>query len=168
MLPIAMLSGHHRYILIAYNRQKLLLLCTVASAIAAVLLGFALVPLYRGQGAAWALAMIAIFLNFALVYYCVRRFVVEVPVVRQLAAPLLTLAVSAVAYTALVQWNSWLALICGSAVYAAGLLWFSGRQLASVVRTIATSRRGYDARQMNSTETQPRTIWSSRSSRGFC
>jgi O-antigen/teichoic acid export membrane protein len=137
MLPIAMLSGHHRYILIAYNRQKLLLLCTVISAAAAVILGFALVPFYRGQGAAWAL-VIAIFINFVLVYFCVRRCVVEVPVFRQLAAPLVTLAVSALVYAALVQWNPWAAIACGSAVYAAGLAWFSGRQLASFVRTIAT------------------------------
>jgi len=136
MLPVAMLSGHHRYILIAYNRQKLLLLCTVISAVAAVVLGFALVPLYRGQGAAWAL-LIAIVINFALVYFCVRWWVVEVPVLQQLSAPLITLAVSTVVYAALAGWNGWVAITCGSLVYAAGVGWFSGRQLASFVRTIA-------------------------------
>jgi hypothetical protein len=104
--------------------------------VAAVVLGFALVPLYRGQGAAWAL-LIAIVINFALVYFCVRRWVVEVPVLQQLSAPLITLAVSTVVYAALAGWNGWVAITCGSLVYAAGVGWFSGRQLASFVRTIA-------------------------------
>ena len=50
MLPVAMLSGHHRYILIAYNYQKRLSICTGWSALASVVLGFALVPcLWRAR-----------------------------------------------------------------------------------------------------------------------
>src|SRR5262249_50275158 len=50
MLPVAMLSGHHRYILIAYNQQRRLLTCTACAAAAAVLLGFLLCPHYGGIG----------------------------------------------------------------------------------------------------------------------
>ena len=67
MLPIAMLSGHHRYILLAYGHQRRLLRCTGISAAVAVLLGFTFVPwFFRGDGAAWAL-LSANLVNFILV-----------------------------------------------------------------------------------------------------
>jgi O-antigen/teichoic acid export membrane protein len=135
MLPIAMLSGHHRYILIAYNCQKRLLRCTAISAAAAVLFGFALVPVFGGPGAAWAL-LIANLINFLLVYAAVRQLVVEVPVYRQLLMPLATLAVSAVLYLALAPWNVWIALALGCAVYVAGLYWTDGRRFVSFLRTV--------------------------------
>ena len=141
MLPVAMLSGHHRYILIAYNHQKTLLRCTAYSAAVAVLLGFALVPFYRGPGAAWAL-LIALLLNLALVYISVRRLVVEVPVHRQLAAPLTALAVSVILYLVLARWNVGVALAASAAVYMAGLVRSDGRRLASFLLTIVRKPSG--------------------------
>lgn len=136
MLPVAMLSGHHRFALIAYNQQNRLLTCTVISAVAAVVLGFGLVPLYGGRGAAWALLLANTF-NFVLVYFAVRKVIVEVPVWRQLAAPLYVLAASAVCYLLLLaKWNVWISLAGASAVYLAGLAWSDGRRLAAFVRTI--------------------------------
>jgi O-antigen/teichoic acid export membrane protein len=135
MLPVAMLSGHHRYILIAYNRQGQLLACTALSAAAAVVLGFALVPLYGGPGAACAL-VIALVINFGLVYVAVQKLVVEVPVHRELARPLVALAVSLALGLALAKWSFWGAVGGASAVYVAGLLWSDGRQLAAFLRTI--------------------------------
>ena len=141
MLPVAMLSGHHRYILIAYNHQKTLLRCTAYSAAVAVLLGFALVPFYRGPGAAWAL-LIALLLNLALVYISVRRLVVEVPVHRQLAAPLTALAVSVILYLVLARWNVGVALAASAAVYMTGLVRSDGRRLASFLLTIVRKPSG--------------------------
>ena len=135
MLPIAMLSGHHRYILIAYNRQKLLLLCTSIAAAIAVLLAFALIPWRRDVGAAWAL-LIANVVNFALVYYSVRQSVVEVPVHRQVAAPLAALALAGACFLAVAKWNVWYAAAAATAVYMGGLIWFDGAKLVSFVRTI--------------------------------
>jgi O-antigen/teichoic acid export membrane protein len=135
MLPVAMLSGHHRYILVAYNEQKRLLYCTAASAVAAVALSFALVPLYKGQGAAFAL-LIANVINLILVYITVQKRIVRVPVGRQLMAPLMALAVAAVFYAALVEWNYWAALAVGSVVYLLGLAWSDGRELLTFVQTI--------------------------------
>jgi len=136
MLPVAMLSGHHRYILIAYNHQKRLLYCTALSAAAAVLLGFMLVPIYRGPGAAWAL-LISNLINFGLVYFSVRQLVAEVPVHRQLMVPLFALAISMIFYLAVARWNLFIALTGGGAFYAAGLVCSDGRQLAEFLRTIA-------------------------------
>jgi O-antigen/teichoic acid export membrane protein len=141
ILPVAMLSGHHRFILIGYSRQGWLLGCGAISAAAAVLLGLALEPSYGGPGAACAL-LIATCLNFALVYVTVRRLVVSVPVGRQLAAPLAALAVSAAFYGALARWNIPMALAGGSAAYVAGLTWSDGPQLAAFLRTVVSKPAG--------------------------
>jgi O-antigen/teichoic acid export membrane protein len=136
MLPIAMLSGHHRFILIAYSHQKRLMSCTVISAGIAVILSFALIPLFQGRGAAWAL-IIANIVNLLLVYFSVRQLVVEVPVCRELAKPVFALAVSAVVFLLLAKWNIWIALTSGSAVYVTVLVWSDGAQLVAFVRTMA-------------------------------
>jgi O-antigen/teichoic acid export membrane protein len=135
MLPIAMLSGHHRFILIAYKRQRDLLRCSVISAVSAVVLGGALIPRFGGPGAAWALLM-AIAINFVLVYLAVRRWVVEVPVHRQLARPIAALVVAALVYFALLERSEWLAVAGGCTIYGAGLLWSDGRRLASFLKAL--------------------------------
>jgi O-antigen/teichoic acid export membrane protein len=135
MLPMAMLSGHHRYILIAYNCQKRLLYCTALSAAATVIFGFALVPVFRGPGAAWTI-LISTAINFVLVYISVRRLVIEIPVHRQLAMPLLALVISTIFYLALAKWNVWIALLGAFALYVACLARSDGPQLAEFLRTI--------------------------------
>jgi O-antigen/teichoic acid export membrane protein len=137
MLPIAMLSGHHRYILIAYKRQKQLLYCTATSAMVAVLFGLALVPLFRGRGAAWAL-LIANIVNFVLVYRSVSKLVMEVPIHKQLLAPLASLGAAAVVYAFCMNWNVWGAVAAGAVTYGSGLLWTDGSRVASFVRLMAS------------------------------
>jgi O-antigen/teichoic acid export membrane protein len=131
-----MLSGHYRFTLIAYRLQNRLLRCTVISAIVATGLGFALVPLYGGIGAAWAL-LIANAVNFLLVWNAVRILVVVIPLRSQLAAPLGALLLSGIVYFALAGKNLPLALIGAVAVYLAALLWFDGRRLFSFIRSLS-------------------------------
>jgi O-antigen/teichoic acid export membrane protein len=140
MLPVAMLSGHHRYILIAYKQQGRLLWCTSLSAAAAVILGLILVPRYDGPGAAWAL-LIANTINFALVYVSAKRLVVEVPVHRQLVAPLISLGFSAAVFLTLVRTNYWLALAAACALYLASFAWIGGRRLTSMLRMARETAR---------------------------
>lgn len=140
MLPIAMLSGHYRYTLIAYRLQNKLLHCTAVSAVVAVALGFALVPLYGGTGAAWAL-LIANAVNFVLVWIAVRRQVTPIPIGSHLLAPGGALAVSGVVYVALAARNELLALPAAIAIYLAALLFFDGRLLISFLRSLAPSMR---------------------------
>jgi O-antigen/teichoic acid export membrane protein len=135
MLPVAMLSGHHRYILIAYNHQKRLFLCTALAAAAAVVFGLILVPLYGGPGAAWAL-LIAITVNFALAYISVRQLVFEVPVHRQMAGPLAALGVAAVLYGLLRSWNTGFAIAAASAVYVGFLLYADGAGLLAFLQVV--------------------------------
>jgi O-antigen/teichoic acid export membrane protein len=136
MLPVTMISGHHRYALIAYNRQGWLFVCTALSAAAAVLLGFALEPAYGGTGAACAL-LIASGLNLALVYVAVERLVVRMPVFRPLASPLAALALSIALYAALARWNIWVALPGGCAAYLAVWGTLEAAQLTTLLRAIS-------------------------------
>lgn len=140
MLPVAMLSGHHRYILIAYKQQARLLWCTSLSAAAAVILGLILVPRYDGPGAAWAI-LIANTINFALVYISVKRLVVEVPVHRQMVAPLISLGFSAAVFFTLLRTNYWLALAAACTIYLASFAWIGGRRLTSMLRMATENAR---------------------------
>jgi O-antigen/teichoic acid export membrane protein len=139
VLPVAMLSGHHRYILVAYNHQKWLLIFTSVAAAVAVLLAFALIPLYRGLGAAWAL-LIANIVNFALVYFAVRKLVVEVPVHRQLYAPLAALGLASLCLLALSRWSLAAAVCAAGAVYVGVFLKSDGPRLALFLRSIGSGK----------------------------
>lgn len=139
MLPVAMLSGHHRYTLIAYGRQQQLLNATIVSAAVAVALGFALVPAYGGIGAAWAL-LIANVVNFALVYVAVRNRIATIPIVSPLAAPLGALVVSAGVYLALARWDVRLAIVAATAVYMAALAYVDGARILLFLRAMIAPR----------------------------
>jgi PST family polysaccharide transporter len=142
MLPIAMLSGHHRFILLAYNRQTRLLGCMIASAVAAVVSGLVLTPLYGGRGAACAL-LIANALNLVLVYFSVRKLIVTVPLWPQLKVPLAALGSGALIFFALVRWNLFVALAAGSLWYLAVLLWKDGSSLLTYLQShVRGSRNG--------------------------
>lgn len=136
MLPIAMLSGHYRYTLIAYRLQKRLLRCTIAGAAVAVALGFALVPFYGGIGAACALVT-ANFVNFVMVRNAVRQHVMLIPLRSHLIGPLGALLGSAAIYFVLSKWNLSVALSGAITVYLSALLCFDGRRLFSFARSLA-------------------------------
>ena len=135
MLPIAMLSGHHRYILVAYNCQVRLLGCMVASAAAAVVSGLILTPLYGGSGAACAL-LIANALNLILVYFSVRKLIVDVPIWPQMRVPLAALLSAALIFFALQRWNLFAALAAASLWYLAVLIWKDGPSLLAFLRSL--------------------------------
>jgi O-antigen/teichoic acid export membrane protein len=135
MLPIAMLSGHHRFILLAYNHQTRLLGCMVASAVAAVVSGLILTPLYGGSGAACAL-LIANALNLILVYFSVRKLIVKVPLWPQIRVPLAALFSGAFLFFALERWNLFGALAAGSLWYLAVLAWKDGSSLLTFVQSV--------------------------------
>jgi O-antigen/teichoic acid export membrane protein len=141
MLPVAMLSGHYRYALLAYNLQDKLLYCTVASAILAIALGFLLVPLFGANGAAWAL-LAANVANFALVYEMVRRRIAAMPFHAHLYAPAVTAVGAAALFVALESAAGvWLAGAVAGGAYLGVALLFQGREAMALVRGL-TTRRG--------------------------
>jgi PST family polysaccharide transporter len=143
MLPVAMLSGHHRYILIAYNHQNWLLRCTSIAAAVAVVLAFALVPWYKDFGAAWAL-LIANVVNFALAYFWVGKLVVKVPVHRQLAMPLAALGLAILCFLGLARWNVRIAGSVAAAVYAACFIRSDGARLIRFLRAVLRGEAASD------------------------
>jgi O-antigen/teichoic acid export membrane protein len=135
ILPVAMLSGHYRYTLIAYNLQNRLLYCTAVSAAIAVGAGAVLVPLFGATGAAFAL-LIANVSIFALVHSSVRRLVVEVPFAGYLVRPVVGLAVGTAVLFLLARWNIWIAGTAGAAGYISVLALSQGRHFVSLARTV--------------------------------
>jgi O-antigen/teichoic acid export membrane protein len=148
MLPIAMLSGHHRFILLAYNHQVRLLGCMVASAVAAVVSGLVLTPLYGGSGAACAL-LIANGLNLVLVYFSVRKHVVRVPLWPQIRVPLAALASGALIFFAIRPRNLFLGFAVASLWYLGVLAWKDGSALLTFLQSLFR-RAGHGRPQENS------------------
>jgi O-antigen/teichoic acid export membrane protein len=133
MLPIAMMSGHYRYILIGFNLQRRLFQCTAASAVAAIALGLLLAPRFGASGGAWALVA-ANAVNFALVHAAVRREVLPIPFWGELVRPAFALITGISIFLLARQWNSvWLAAAAGSLAYIAVLALSLGRQALNLI-----------------------------------
>jgi O-antigen/teichoic acid export membrane protein len=142
ILPVAMLSGHYRYTLIAYGLQTQLLYCTAVAAAAAVLLGLTLTPILGATGAALAL-LFANVLNFALVYRSVRKHVVRIRIRRQIPYPAMAMILSAVTFYRLNGYlNVWLTYAISVTVFAAVMVVLQRRQLITLFRMIAAKRQG--------------------------
>ena len=137
MIPIALLSGHYRYTLIAYNLQRLEFGCTAAAAIMAAGLGLLLIPAQGAVGAALAL-LVANVGNLALAFYCVQRRVTRVSFHVQLILPLAATTIAVAVFFGLVKFNPWLAagaaalayLVIPVALYRRRIsaLWLTGPQ----------------------------------------
>jgi O-antigen/teichoic acid export membrane protein len=118
LIPVALVGGHYRYLLIASNLQQLELRCTLLAAVTAVALGVCLIPLYGAVGAAAAL-LLAGLVSGGLAYGFVNRRIVRIPCHRQLALPLVALSVALACYTALTQHGPWLAAGVAGLAYLA-------------------------------------------------
>lgn len=133
MLPTAMLSGHHRYILLAYGHQKRLLRCTAISAAVAVILGIVLVPWLSGKGAALAL-LAANVVNFILVYHSVRQLIVKVAVWRQVSTPLIALLSATAVYLLMPFEHPWVAAAVACVAYVGMLGLLEGKQALDLLK----------------------------------
>jgi O-antigen/teichoic acid export membrane protein len=137
VLPLAMLSGHHRYTLLAYNLQTRLLYCTTISAVLAMTLGLTLVKRFGASGAAWALVS-ANALNLALVYDSVRRNVVHIPILQHLTMPLASLAIAIFIFRSFSAENVWLAAFAAALVYCVLFIIAQKRELLTLFRGLQT------------------------------
>jgi O-antigen/teichoic acid export membrane protein len=106
----------------------------VASAVAAVVSGLVLTPLYGASGAASAL-IIANGLNLVLVYFSVRKLIVTVPIWPQLKVPLAALGSGALIFLGLARWNQFGALAAGTLWYLAVLIWKDGSSLLTFLQS---------------------------------
>jgi O-antigen/teichoic acid export membrane protein len=119
LIPLALISGHYHYTLVAYDKQQLQFLSMACGAGANVLLNLFLVPTYGGVGAAWAL-IASEALAWGVAYYFVHRTIAHIPVWRHVYRPLLAAAALAGVLYLLPPLNLWIA--GGSAVVAYGLI----------------------------------------------
>jgi O-antigen/teichoic acid export membrane protein len=108
VLSIALLSGHHRYILVAFNLQRYEFLSALYTAILSVGLCLLLIPEYGAEGAAIALLLSSL-VNWALAYWYVVRKVEVIRIVGHLVRPALAGALMWGAFALLTRWNFWIA-----------------------------------------------------------
>ena len=133
--PIALISGHYRYTLVAYNLQKWLLYWTALAALAGALAGPALISRYGPLGAAVA-ALGANVIVLALCYETVRRRVAEIPFAAKLGRPLLALALSLLPFWAPWEVNPWLRGALIAAIYLGLFVWFERSNLPELIRSV--------------------------------
>ena len=144
-VPVALISGHYRYALVAYNLQKWLLYWTALSALAGALAGPLLISRYGPLGAAVA-ALGANVIVLALCYETVRRRIAEIPFAARLVRPLLALAVSLPLFWAPWDVNPWLRGALIAAIYLGLFVLFERDKLPELLRSLAgretSQRRG--------------------------
>ena len=141
--PIALISGHYRYTLVAYNLQKWLLYWTALAALAGALAGPVLISRYGPLGAAVA-ALGANVIVLALCYETARRRIAEIPFAARLVRPLLALAVSLPLFWAPWDVNPWLRGALIAAIYLGLFVLFERDKLPELLRSLAgreTSQR---------------------------
>lgn len=144
MIPIAMLSGHYRFALIAYNRQLAMLYSTMASAAAAVALAFALIPRFGAMGAAYSL-LAANLSNFALVYIVFRRAVIAVPFLPHLLKALAAFVAAMAAAALLHGAGAWVSGAAGITTYVSALIIAERRRAITLLRfACGAAQRGME------------------------
>jgi O-antigen/teichoic acid export membrane protein len=140
LIPLAFMSGHYRYALIAYDRQHLEFLCGACGAGLNILLNLLLTPRLGLIGAAWALVASEV-LIWGCAYCFVRRTITCIAVWPYAFRPLVGGAILAGALCLLPTMNIWMA--AGSALGGYGLiLSMMQPNLLADIRLIFASNQG--------------------------
>ena len=133
--PIALISGHYRYALVAYNLQKWLLYWTALSALAGALAGPLLIGRYGPLGAAVAV-LGANATVLALCYETVSRRIARIPFAARLVRPLLALAISLSPLWAPWEVDPWLRAALVAAIYLGLFVLFERGRLGELFRSL--------------------------------
>jgi O-antigen/teichoic acid export membrane protein len=141
MVPLATLSGHYRYTLIAYDLQRVEFYCTAAAGAVSVALGLVLIPRFGAVGAASAL-LAANLSNLVLAYACVRRRVATIDFRAQLVRPLLATGASLGLFLALARLNTWVAGSLSALAYLTLMIAWEPRMF-STLRLLVTKRPSF-------------------------
>ena len=120
LIPLALMSGHFRYALIAYGRQKLEFLSAACGAGLNILLNLFLIPSFGMVGASWAL-IASEALIWGLTYYFVRRTITHIPIWAPISQPLLGGAILAATLYLLPPYNIWITGSSAVVVYCLAL-----------------------------------------------
>ena len=117
LIPLALMSGHFRYALIAYGRQQLEFMSAACGAGLNILLNLFLIPSFGMIGAGWALVSSEV-LIWGLTYYLVRRKIIHIPIWIPISQPLLGGAVLAATLYLLPPINIWITGSSAVVVYS--------------------------------------------------
>lgn len=116
LIPVTLISGHYRYILIAYDKQHLELLSALGGAAVNILLNLALIPSMGLMGAAWALVSSEIVI-LGIAYYYVRRDITHISALGHFGRPLVAGVILVVVLIVVMPINLWAAGVLGVVVY---------------------------------------------------
>ncbi len=141
IIPVAMLGGHYRYLLIAANLQKWLLYATSSAALVAAVLAFVLIRRFGALGAAIAL-VVAVSSEFALARWFAGRRFSGIPFLPHLRRPATALAVSLAFFFLLRGSVSWLAPPLAILVYLLFLIAWESTNLRRLCGLIVGRRSG--------------------------
>jgi O-antigen/teichoic acid export membrane protein len=109
MLSITLLSGHYRYLLIAFNQQRYEFLSSLCAAIVSLVLSIFFIPRFSYQGAAVAI-VVAAAVNWAMAFQLVHLKIGRIPAAVHLIKPLVAGGIMLTIFFALDSWNHWLAV----------------------------------------------------------
>jgi O-antigen/teichoic acid export membrane protein len=121
VLPIALLSGHYRYVLIAFNHQKAEFFSSVIGAVTSIVLGFVLISRYSTYGAAIALLAAAV-VNLILAYGFVQRRIGRITFWPHLSKPMLAGCAMVAGFLILLPLHRWLASVGGVMLFGLVLI----------------------------------------------
>jgi len=116
VLPVALLSGHYRYVLIAYSQQRYEFIASAIAAGVSILMGIVLIPLFSAYGAAAALLGSSI-INWMIAYFYVQKKITEIPFSSHLVKPLMAAAAMFTGFLLLQPVDIWLARVAGILIF---------------------------------------------------
>jgi O-antigen/teichoic acid export membrane protein len=112
VLPIALLSGHYRYVLIAFNRQRDEFFSSAYAAATSIVLGFILIPKYSTHGAAITLLAAAV-VNLIVAYNFVQQRIGRIAFWPHISKPVIAGFAMAAGFFILLPLHKWLAGVGG-------------------------------------------------------
>jgi O-antigen/teichoic acid export membrane protein len=118
LIPLALVSGHFRYTLIAYNKQALEFVCAACGGLLNVVINLTVIASYGILGAAIAL-VVAEGLICVISYLMVRRTITVIPVGASLWKPVLGALVLAGMLYMLPPLNTWIVGASAMALFIA-------------------------------------------------
>lgn len=108
MLSISLLSGHYRYLLIAFNQQRYEFVCSLCAAIVSFILSILFIPRFSSEGAAVAI-VVAAAVNWAMAFQFVHLKIGRIPVAIHLMKPFIAGVIMLAVFFALDSLNYWVA-----------------------------------------------------------
>jgi O-antigen/teichoic acid export membrane protein len=138
-VPVALLSGHYRYALVACDHERLEFRCNAIAAVVAIVLGIVLIPFYGATAAAVALVASAAVV-LALAYAATSEAGVLMPSISLTYPAWAALLVSGLVARGLSDFGNWLAAAGAGAVYVTLLSLYEFRRLVGWrVRSVDSS-----------------------------